>query len=192
MSGEKNHLPTKKRRKNATEEGNVAKTDSIPHLLAVAGAFELVNATRDQWLSQTPAILSVLLTRLGDTDPATRLAMKDLLIPLGGAAVASSLVALMVAAVLALVGNVVQTGFMVASKGLAKFERIDPISHAKQMITAEQLENLIMSIVKAIVVFGLVSFGVLLSLNSLMHMGEGTLMQAALTLMAVVIRCERM
>lgn len=192
MSGEKTHQPTKKRYKDAREEGNVAKTDSIPHLLAVAGAFELVNATRDQWLSQAPAFLSMVLTRVGDPNPATRLAVKDVMVPLGSAAVAGSVVALMVAALLALVGNVVQTGFMVAAKGFIKFDRIDPIAHAKQMFTAEQLQNLVMSIVKAASVFGLICVGVLLSLNSLMHMAEGTLMEAALTLMAVVMRCERL
>jgi len=189
---EKTHKPTPKRYKDAREEGNVAKTDSIPHLLAVAGAFELVNATRDQWLSQAPALLSMVLTRAGDTDPATRLAVKDVVLPLGSAALAGSLTALMVAAVLALIGNVVQTGFVVAAKGIAKLERLSPISHAKQLFSAEQLQTLVMSIVKAVVVFGLVCFGVLLSLDSLMHIAEGTLMQAALTLMAVVMRCERL
>jgi type III secretion protein U len=189
---EKTHKPSAKRIKDAREEGNVAKIDSLPHLLAAAGAFELLNATSHQWLSQGPELLASFIARLGDTNPATRVAVKDVLIPLGSAALAAALVALMVAALLALIGNVVQTGIVIASKGVAKLERLDPIAHAKQMFTVEQLQNLIVSVVKAVAVFGLVSFGVLMSLDSLLHMAGGTLTQAAITLLSVVITCERM
>lgn len=189
---EKTHKASPKRINDAREEGNVAQTQSLPHLLAVAGTFELLNATSSWWLGQVPALLASFITRLGDVDLATRLAVKDLLIPLGSAALAGSLVALAVAALLSFVGNVVQTGVVVAVKGIVKLDRISPISHAKQMFSAEQLQNLIVSALKAVGVFALIIVGVLISLNSLMHMAGGTLMQAAATLLAVVMLCERM
>jgi len=189
---EKTHKATRKRIQDAREEGNVAKTESLPHLMAVAGTFELLNATSPWWLAQAPELLASFIMRLGDVNPATRLAVKDLLIPLGSVALAGSLVALVVAALLSFIGNVVQTGVVVATKGIAKLERINPISHVAQMFSAEQLQNLAVSALKAVVVFTLVIVGVLMSLNSLMHMAGGTLMQAAATLLAVVMLCERM
>jgi type III secretion protein U len=189
---EKTLKASPKRIKDAREEGNVAQTQSLPHLLAVAGTFELLNASSPWWLAQAPQVLASFITRLGDVNPATRLAVKDLLIPLGSVALAGSLVALAVAALLSFIGNVVQTGVVVATKGVAKLDRISPISHAKQMFSAEQLQNLAVSALKAMGVFTLIIVGILMSLNSLMHVAGGTPMQAAATLLAVVMLCERM
>lgn len=189
---EKTQKPTAKRVRDAREEGNVAQTQSLTHLLAVAGVFELLNATSAWWLDQAPLLLGSFVSRLGDVNPATRLAPKDLLFPLGSAALAGSLMALMVAALLSFIGNVVQTGIVIATKAIARLDRISPISHAKQWFSAEQFQNILVNAVKAAGVFGLVIFGLLTSLNSVMNMADGTLMGAAVTLLAVVMKCERM
>jgi type III secretion protein U len=189
---EKTRAPTAKRRADARKEGNVAQTQSIPHLLAAGGVFELVAATSPHWLGEGPLLLGSYISRLGETDAATRLAVKDLLFPLGGFGLALVMAALILAAVLALIGNVAQTGIIVATDALARLDRLSPIAHAKNMFSMEQLQNLLMSSFKAIVIFGCVAAGLLGSLNSLMHMAEGTLAGAALTMIKVALRCERM
>lgn len=189
---EKIHKPTAKRLREAREQGNVAKADSIPHLLAFAGVFELVAATSDKWLTDGSALLGSYISRLGQTSAAMKLDAKDVLMPLGAVGLGLVLAALLVAAVLALVGNLAQTGIVVASKGVARLERLDPISHAKQLFTAEQFQMLLMSIVKACAIFGIVAFVCLLSLGGLLHMSGTTLMLSAKTVLDVAVKCERM
>lgn len=189
---EKNLPPSKKRREDARKEGNVAQTPSIPHLLAAGGVFELVAASSHRWLGDGPTLLGSYISRLGETDAASQLAVKDLLIPLGGFGLSLVLVALVLASVLALIGNIAQTGVVVASAAMARLDRLSPISHAKNMFSVEQLQNLAMSLLKAIVIFGCVALGTLGSLDSLLHMADGTLVGAAKTILDVGIRCERM
>lgn len=189
---EKTHKPSAKRLREAREEGNVAKADSIPHLLAFAGVFELTAATSDKWLSDGSAVLGSYISRLGQTSAAMKLDAKDVLVPLGAVGLALVIVALLAAAALALIGNVAQTGVVVSPKGIARFDRLDPISHAKQFFSAEQFQMLLMSIVKACAIFGIVTVVGLLSLNSLLHAGGTSLTLAAKTIVDVAVKCERM
>lgn len=189
---EKTFQPSKKRLQEADEEGNVAKTDSIPHLLAFAGVFELMVATSDQWLAGGANVLGSYISRLGQTSAAMKVDVKDVLMPLGALGIGLVLVALVVASVLGLIGNVVQTGVVVSAKGVARMDRLDPIAHAKNMISVEQLQNLLMSIVKACAIFGIVAFVCLLSINSLVHMSGTSLMLAAKTTLDVAVKCERL
>jgi type III secretion protein U len=189
---EKTFKPSNKRLREADEEGNVAKTDSIPHLLAFAGVFELMVATSDHWLSNGATVLGSYISRLGETSAAMKVDVKDVLLPLATLGVTLVLVSLLVACVLALIGNVVQTGVVVSTKGVARLDRLDPIAHAKNMVSAEQMQNLLMNIVKACVIFGIVTFVCLLSVNSLLHVSGTSLMLAAKTTLDVTAKCERM
>ena len=74
----------------------------------------------------------------------------------------------------------------------ARLDRLDPIAHAKNLISVEQLQNLLMSIVKACAIFGVVTFVCLLSINSLVHMSGTSLMLAATTTLDVAVKCERL
>ena len=188
---EKTLPPTRKRRNEARKEGNVAQTPSIPRLLAAGGVFELLAASSHRWLGEGPLLLGSYISRLGGTDAATRLAVKDMLIPLGGFGLSIVLAALGLAALLALIGNIAQTGVVVATEALARLDRLSPIAHAKNMFSVEQLQNLLMSLLKAMVIFGCVTVGTLGSLDSLLHMPDGTLVGAAKTVIDVALRCER-
>ncbi len=189
---EKNKPPTKKRLQEARRQGQVAQSPSVPQLLAASGTIELLGMTSDHWLAQGPQVLGTFITRLGQAHPASKLAAKDLIVPLGEMGVAIVLAVLLFASVLAFAGNVIQTCVVIASEGLAKLDRISPISHAKQMFSAEQLGQLLMSAVKVTAIALCVSVGVLMSLDSLLRLADGTLVQAAQAVIAIVLRCERL
>lgn len=189
---EKNLPATKKRLDEARKKGQVAQTPAIPQTLAAVGTFELITMTSDYWLPQGPQLLASFVTRLGETNPATHLTAKDLIVPLGWVGIAVVLVALLFASMLALIGNIMQTGFMVAPEGVAKLERLDPIQHAKQMFSAEQLGQVLMGVVKVAGIMAFACLGLLLSLDSLMRLADGTLMQAAQAVLDMFVLCERL
>ena len=188
---ERTNKPTAKRLRQAREEGNVPQTPSIPHLLAAAGVFELVVATSGLWLPQAGQILGSFMERLGQTHAAGKLAAKDLLIPFGGVALATSVFVLVVASVLALIGNVAQTGFVVATKSFFRMEKMDPVAHLSQMFDAQHIGELLMNLVKVVAVLGCMGVGLAMSIDSLIHMADGTLDQAALVTLEIMRRCER-
>lgn len=189
---EKNRPPSAKRLEEARRKGQVAQTPSIPHILAVAGVVELIAMTSKHWLSQAPQVLGSYIARLGETNPAARLDVKDLLLPLGGLGVGVISAALVLAALLGLVGNLVQTGVVVATEGVARLDRLDPIAHAKQLLSTEQLLNLLVNIAKIVAISGCVGLGVMLQMDSLMRLADGTLMQAAQVVLQVLVLCERL
>lgn len=189
---EKSKPPTKKRLEDAEKEGQVAQTPSIAHLLATVGTIEMLGMTRDLWLSQAPLLLGSYISRLSEAYPDGKFDVKDMLVPLGGLALAVILATLLLASVLGLVGNLAQTGVVVATKGFMKLERMNPVNHAKQLFSAEQLGQLLMNAVKVTAIFGCCGLGVLMSMDSLLRLGDGTLMQAAQVVVEVILRCERL
>jgi type III secretion protein U len=192
VSGEKNKPPTRRRLQEARKEGQVAQTPSIPSLLAAAGTFELLMATRDLWLGQIPLLLGTFIQKLGHMNLTTRLDVKDLLIPLGGLGLVAALAVLLFASLMALIGNVAQTGFMIAPEGVARLDRLNPIEHAKQMVTREQLMMLAMNTVKLTIIVGCTGLALLMSIDSVLRMANGTLVHAVETLMNVLALCERL
>ncbi|SEK63891.1 type III secretion protein U [Roseateles sp. YR242] len=188
---EKNKPPSQKRIDEAREQGQVAQTPSIPHFLAAIGSFELVMGSSNLWLSQAVEVMGSYIERLGATSPQA-LTAKDLLVPLGGLGLTLSLGLLMAAVVLGLAGNLLQTGVVVATGGFLKFDRLDPVQHVKQWFSAEQLGKLGMDIVKVALIFGCGGLGVLMSLDSLMHLADGTLIQGVQVVLDMLLLCERL
>jgi type III secretion protein U len=189
---EKNKPPTPKRVQEAREEGQVAQTPSIPHLLAAVGCFELLMGTSHLWLDQGPELLGSYIGRVVLRQPAVAMSAKDLLIPLGGLGLAITLGVLVLASVLGVIGNMVQTGLVIATKGFLKFERLDPIDHAKQLFSVEEAGKLVMDLVKAAAILGCGGLGVLLSLDSLLGLADGTLTEAVQAVLGMLLLCERL
>jgi type III secretion protein U len=189
---EKNRPPTQKRLREARREGQVAQTPSIPHFLAAVGCFELIVGTSDRWLSQGPEILGSYIARLGVRGPLlTPVGVKDLLLPLAGVALGVTIGMLLLAAVLGLIGNVMQTGVVIATDGFMKFERMNPVTHAKQLFSVDQLGKMGMDALKVAAIFGCAGLGVLLSLDSLLRLADGTLTQAVQAVLEMLRLCER-
>lgn len=188
---EKNKPPTPKRLREAREEGQVAQTPSIPHFLAAVGCFELIVGTSHLWLTQGAEILGSFIARVGVRDPLAQFGVKDMLIPLGGVAVAIVVGMLLFAAVLGLIGNLMQTGLVIATGSFMKLERMDPIQHAQQMFSFDQLGKMAMDAVKVGAIFGCAGLGVLLSMDSLLRLADGTLTQAVQTVLEMLRLCER-
>jgi type III secretion protein U len=148
--------------------------------------------TRSLWLSQAPLLFGSFIEQLGQASTSTRLDLKDLLMPLGGLGLVAAMAALMVASLLGLIGNIVQTGFTVAPDSIARLDRLDPIAHAKKFFSSEQLMTLGMNTVKLVAIASCTAAGVLLSLDSVLRMGNGTLLQAAELVVEVLVKCERL
>lgn len=189
---EKNKPPTPKRVREAREKGQVAQTPSIPHLLAAIGCFELLIGTSHLWLNQGPELLGSYIERAALRQPAFPISAKDLLIPLGGLGLTVTLAVLVLASVLGVIGNMVQTGLVIATNSFLQFERLDPVEHAKQLFSAEEAGKLVMDLVKALAIFGCGGLGVLLSLDSLLRLANGTLTEAVQAVLGMLLLCERL
>jgi type III secretion protein U len=192
VSGEKNRPPTAKRLREAAKEGQLAQTPTIPHLLAAVGTFELLAGTSSLWLQQVPLLLGSFIGRLGETSASTRLRVQDLVVPLGGMGLIAILTALLLASLLAMIGFVMQSGFVVAPGAIARIERLNPISHAVNMLTREQFASLLMNCVKVTAIVACTFAGMMMSLDSLLRLADGTLMQAAQAVIDMLVLCERL
>jgi type III secretion protein U len=191
--GEKNRPPTAKRLHEAKQQGQVAQTPSIPHLLAAAGTFELLAATSDHWLSQAPMLLGSFLERLGSFDSSQQqAAVWDFSEQIFQVGLVTAIGALVFASVLAFIGNVIQTGFMVAPDAILRFERLDPIGHLKGLFDTEQMSMMLMNTVKLITIIACTGVGILMSINSLLRIGDGTLVQAGQAVLQMFVLCERL
>ncbi|WAC74583.1 EscU/YscU/HrcU family type III secretion system export apparatus switch protein [Roseateles sp. SL47] len=189
---EKNKPPTRKRLQESREEGQVAQTPSIPHFLAAVGCFELIVGTSHLWLQQAAEILGSYVGRVGQHQPMAPIGVKDLLVPLAGVGLGAALMVLLLAALLGLIGNIAQTGIVIATNSFLKFERLNPVEHAQQLFSSEQLGKLLMDVLKVSAIFGCGVLAVLMSMDSLLRLADGTLIQGVQVVLAMLLLCERL
>ena len=189
---EKNLPPTRKRLEDARKKGQTAQVPSIPQMLSVAAVFEAIAQTSDRWLFHGPQLLGSFVERLGDAHTTTPVAVKDLLVPLGWLGLSLALCALLLACLMSMIGNLVQVGFKVSAEGVARLERLSPASYLKRVFSVELLSMLLMNAAKVTVIVICTGGGVLMSLDSLLRLADGTLMQAAQAVLDTFVLCERM
>lgn len=156
--GEKTEQPTPKRKQEARDEGNVARSQDL------SGALLLAGATAALWMFSGPMLgwsrntLEELLAFGGRGDPMNADDLWPLIGYVGGLALRIAAPLLLIAWVIALAGNVLQIGFIFAPKGMQpKASKVNPIEGFKRVfgiraLVKAGLDSMKVAIVVAIAV----------------------------------------
>jgi type III secretion protein U len=135
-----------------------------------------------------------MLTHLGvdsDTQDSTIAALAVAAPVFAGAAVFCA-AAMGTGMLLAVVGNIMQTGFFIAPEAvMADPERINPLSHLKQMFKMEKVMELVTNLMKVIVIGACTVYAILGSFEQLVHMAQGPIERSADVFLGIVQRTER-
>lgn len=144
---EKTEQPTDKKLQDARRKGQVGQSQDVPKLLICAGIVEAVLVMDDLGMQKLQALLMLPLTRIGQP---FELALSEI--------VSSALLQLAffcgitvaLAALLRIIGGWIQYGPLFAPEALKlDFNRLNPVSHLKQMFSAQKLMELLNSLLKA-------------------------------------------
>ncbi|MFG0261105.1 MAG: flagellar biosynthesis protein FlhB, partial [Novipirellula sp. JB048] len=156
-SGDKKHLATDKRRRQAREQGQVVRSQDLTSaalLLAALGALQMLGGPAAAALAGALAdALSTPRIEPFGSDDATHWLMTNS----GRLAIAAvpMLLAMLIAGVLA---NVMQTGILIAPQKIApKLSNISPLSGAKRILSLQGVARLGFGLFK-IVIIGVVAF----------------------------------
>jgi len=149
---ERTESATAKRRREAREEGQVARSPEVlTAFVLAAGVLGLWVGARNMYAEI--ASLSADLLRLGTVPELTGAATAALAIRVVGVLVRSLAPILLAAVVGGIAGNVVQVGFMVSAKAIeANPGRLDPFNGFKNLFQKAKLVDLVKSLLKVAVV----------------------------------------
>lgn len=156
-SDEKTEAPSEKRRQEAREKGNVAKSTEINSVLVLLTAIILLKmlgpAIMQQLNSSTVEFLRIISDTSMDQARAIRLIYEGLILlakttlPVAGAIM-----------IIGIFANVVQVGFLFTLKPLApKWEKINPLAGLKRLFSMRSMVETIKSIAKLSII-GIVAY----------------------------------
>jgi type III secretion protein U len=144
---EKTEKATPKQLRDARAKGQVAQSQDLIKLLGLMGVSEVTLGLADESVLKLQHLLGLALASIGQPFASVvgQVAAEAFTVLCGFA-----LCSVGVAVLMRLVSSWIQIGFLFAPKAL-KFDikKIDPISHAKQMFSSQNLTNLLLSILKA-------------------------------------------
>lgn len=157
---DKTEQPTPKRREDAKDKGNVAKSRELNSVAVLIGGMLAIKFTSD-YFSQTvkmffrntyieSSLMQITVQSLPGQLSKLMLVVASLLLPI-----------LVTVLVFGLASNIGQIGFMMAKKALIPdFKRINPLSGIKRMFSSRSLVELAKGVLK-VVILALVSYLVL-------------------------------
>jgi len=187
-SGDKKHLPTERRRRQAREEGQVVRSQDLTSaalLLSALASLWLLGGSAAQHLAGALAdgLSSPVLTPLNSND-----AVNWLLVSAGRLAIASvpMLIAMFVAGVLV---NVSQTGIVFStSKLVPKLSHVNPLSGAKRILSLQGVARLGFGLFKVAVIAVVAFFSLRHDLDSLLSLASLSVSQIAKALFNCLMR----
>jgi flagellar biosynthetic protein FlhB len=158
---ERTEQATPKRREEAREKGQVAKSREIASTAVLLGVLILFYFNAKTYLNQLEKLLG-----WGLSQPAYRTFNQEKFYYLFHFYVYESFLLLLplmiLVVVLAILGNVIQVGFLISATSIEpKWSKIDPISGAKRLFSLKALVELIKTIIKMTVV-GFVAYLVMM------------------------------
>ena len=150
---EKTEKATPRRRKEAREKGQVAKSvevSSVLILLSILGVFSLSGS----WLFlKFEFLMHQILGHLGDYTFNDTESVRSFLVMMFNSTFLILFPFFLTIIVFGLAGNVIQVGFSFSSKALSpNFSKLNPISGIKRMVSLRSFVELAKSIIKIIIV----------------------------------------
>ncbi|MCF5023212.1 type III secretion system export apparatus subunit SctU [Pseudomonas lurida] len=182
-SGEKKHPASAKKLRDQRKKGQVAQSQDVAKLLVLTAISEIAVSTAETSLQRFQQLMLLPMSRL--TQPFAR-ALEEVLFE--GLVMFFSFALLMAGVAIAtkLISSWMQFGLLFAPQTLQlDFNRLNPVSQIKQMFSAQQLMNLLMSVVKAALI-GLILYVVIRpSLGTLINLATSDLQSYLLALIAL-------
>ena len=186
-SGDKKHVATDRRRRQAREEGQVVKSQDL------TSAALLLSALATLWMLGGPAAeyLAGAIEDALTSDRRGFLGTNDAtnwMLNYGGrlaAAAAPMLIAMFVAAVLV---NVTQTGFLFSTKKIVpKLSHISPLSGAKRILSLQGMMRLCFGMFKVAIIATVAFISIRTNLPAILNMAALSVPQIASTLFNTLI-----
>jgi flagellar biosynthetic protein FlhB len=150
--GEGTEDATPKRRREAREEGNIARSQDAANALLLLGAVLVLSASIKPMITS----LAVLLERALGSDNSHALRAEDIAVDITPTVVQASLAVAPVvlgAMAIGVLAHLWQVGFMVTNKPLQpKFERLDPLKGFGRIFGAQGAIKTVMDLLKVVVV----------------------------------------
>jgi type III secretion protein U len=165
MSSEKTEQPTEHKIRQAREEGQVAKSKDFTQALLVGALFGYMLANAEFLIKTFSEMIRfpAQLYGMGFLD-ALRIEIDQMLL----SAAKILLPFLLLGIVIAIFGEMIQTGVLLAFKALIpKGDRLNPVTNLKQMFSMKNIVEFIKSIIKVIFLTILITIVIRDSLNSL-------------------------
>ncbi|WP_062381835.1 type III secretion system export apparatus subunit SctU [Pseudomonas abietaniphila] len=147
---EKTEKATPKQLRDAREKGQVGQSQDLSKLLVLMVVSEVTLGLADESVARLQQLMALSFQGIGQPFMHTleQVASEGLTTLIG-----FILSSVGVAVLMRLVGSWVQIGFLFAPKALKMdLNKINPFSHAKQMFSAQNLTNLLLSVLKAIAI----------------------------------------
>ena len=150
MSGQRTEAPTPKRKKEAREKGQIARTPELTAWLGLLAASFLIKGVASSGAESAQWMAGQLGETIANPDPATALHFLGETSMRFGLVVSPLLVGLLI---IGLVGSFAQTGFAPSVKMLKpKWERINPFKGFKRMVSPMSVWEGTKSTLKAAVI----------------------------------------
>lgn len=182
-SGEKKHPASAKKLRDQRKKGQVAQSQDVAKLLALTAISEIALVTAETSLQRFQQLMLLPMSRLDQ--PFTR-ALEEVLFDGLGVFFSFALLMVGVAITTKLISSWMQFGLLFAPEALKMdFNRLNPVSQVKQMFSAQQLMNLLMSVAKAFLI-GLILYVVIRpSVGTLINMANSDLQSYIVALIAL-------
>ncbi|QZP22012.1 type III secretion system export apparatus subunit SctU [Pseudomonas sp. DR208] len=147
-SGEKKHAATPKKLRDQRQKGQVAQSQDVGKLLVLTALSEIALFTAEPSMQRFQQLLVLPMSRIGQ--PFAR-ALEEVLLEALLMFFAFALMMAAVAITVKLISAWMQFGVLFAPESLKlNFSRLNPLSQIKQMFSAQQVMNLLMSLTKAV------------------------------------------
>ena len=181
-SGDKKHLASDKRRRQAREQGQVVKSQDLTSagllLAAVAALWFLGEPSAESMASAIKSALAetkIAPMRSGD--------IVNWMLRIAGRLAIASVPMLIVMFIAGILANVVQTGLLIAPEKVApKLSNISPLSGAKRIVSARGVARLGFGIFKVAVIGVVAYFALLKHQDSVLGLAAMSVPQIAVTL----------
>ncbi|MDQ0650857.1 type III secretion system export apparatus subunit SctU [Pseudomonas cedrina] len=182
-SGEKKHPASAKKLRDQRKKGQVAQSQDVAKLMVLTAISEIALATAETSLQRFQQLMLLPISRLDQ--PFVR-ALEEVLFEGLGVFFSFALLMAGMAITTKLISSWMQFGLLFAPETLKlDFNRLNPISQIKQMFSAQQLMNLLMSVVKACLIGLIVYVVVRPSLSTLINLATSDLQSYILALIAL-------
>lgn len=182
-SGEKKHPASAKKLRDERKKGQVAQSQDVAKLLVLTAISEIALFTAETSLQRFQQLMLLPMSRL--TQPFAR-ALQEVLFE--GLVMFFSFALLMAGVAIAtkLISSWMQFGLLFAPQTLKlDFNRLNPVSQIKQMFSAQQLMNLLMSVAKAVLIALILYVVIHPSLGTLINLATSDLQSYILALIAL-------
>ncbi len=151
-TGERTEPPTPRRREEARDEGQVAKSQDLPAAVMLLGGMIALNVLGQNILRKLLEGLGFFFGSTGPV-PVTTSQVPELAVAALRMLAGISLPVMAILLVLGIVVNLAQTGLLFSFKPLQpKLSKLNPISGAKRLVSARSAVRLVLSVLKMLVV----------------------------------------